>query len=95
MNTIDFTRPRWGHAIHGHTFHPKKAEKRLDRRLDTLMRRRRYTVMVHSSKHIKQGDTIRYKTDKGEIEAKVVNVDWCLDPRDMATLEILVTGAAQ
>ncbi|RQS29437.1 MULTISPECIES: hypothetical protein [unclassified Burkholderia] len=93
MSTIDFTRTMWGHAIHAFTFRAKKATKQLDRHVDTLLRRRRYTVMVHTAKPIQRGDTILYKTDRGDVEAKVVDVDWCLDPRDMATLEILVTGA--
>ena len=94
MSVIDFTRPMWGHALHGGTFRSKKAEKILDRRVDVLLRRRRYVVMVHTSKSIMRGDWIRYKTDLGEIEAKVVGVKWCLDPGDMATLEILITGSS-
>jgi hypothetical protein len=89
--TVDFTRNTWGHAMHGDTFRSKRAEKRKDHLLDLLKRRRRYTVMVHTSVYIALGDTVRYETSNGEIvEAKVVNVDWCLDPRDMTTLEIMM-----
>lgn len=93
MKTIDFTRPMWGHALHWNTFREKTAEGILDRRIDVLLRRRRYTVMVHSSSHIRPGDLIRYKTEGGAREAKITQVDWCADPRDMATLEIVIVRA--
>ncbi|MGN6660851.1 MAG: hypothetical protein ACTHKN_17855 [Achromobacter mucicolens] len=87
---IDFTRNRWGHAIHGGSFHPARAEKLAERVKDWWLRRRRYTVLVHSECPIMRGDQIRYRVADGFRMATVARVAWKLDPRDMAELEIVV-----
>lgn len=91
MAIIDFTNGRWGHAIHGATFHPAKAAKLVERLKDWWLSRRRYTVLVHSECPIMPGDHIRYRAADGIRQANVVSVDWKLDPRDMAMLEIMLT----
>lgn len=83
--TISFLRPHWGHAIHRPTF------REVSSWLDRLLRRSRYSVMVHSASNIRIGDFIEYMGEGGKRRAKVTDVDWCLDPKDMATLEILVS----
>jgi len=93
MATIDFTRPMWGHALHGFTFREAVADSLMDRLIDWWRERRRYTVSVHSCQNIKAGDYIRYSTKSGPVEALVASVHWCGDPQDMARIEILVTGA--
>jgi len=87
---IDFTRPTWGHVLHSDFFHAKVADKWLDRWRDKRHGRRRYTVLVHSCEYIKKGDKIRYTSEKRQIEATVHAAKWCLDPKDMATLEIVI-----
>lgn len=87
---IDFTRNRWGHAIHGGSFHAARASKMLDRVKDWWLHRRRYTVLVHSESPIMPGDLIRYHASGGERLATVANVGWYPDPRDMAMLEIVL-----
>lgn len=96
MNTnsskvIDFTSQCWGHALHGSSMYAKKAESCIERAKDKLKKRRRYTVMCHSSSWPEKGDSIRYKVKSGTIEAKIVSVKPCWNPRDMFTLEIVVT----
>lgn len=90
MKIIDFTRPHWGHALHGDTFAKKKATSRRARIADRLLKRRRYTALFHCSQGIVPGDVIRYNTESGVAEARVVDVDFFLSPRDMGKLEILM-----
>lgn len=92
---IDFTRNRWGHAIHGQSLHPARAEKLTERVKDWWLQRRRYTVLVHSESPISHGDQIRYQAADGIRLATVARVDWMLDPRDMAELEIVLTHPKQ
>ncbi|MDN7881375.1 hypothetical protein [Burkholderia aenigmatica] len=94
-NVIDFTKPGWGHALHGDTFRAKRAESWVDRFVDKLRSRRRYTVLFHCSRNIAPGDRIRYATRAGIAEAHVVSVDWFLDPHDMGRLEILMVEVSR
>ena len=89
---IDFTRNSWGHALHGQTYAEKVADKWKDRLVDRLRKRRRRTVMVHVSA-VSVGDSIKYESARGTLFADVVGVKWCGDPKDMATLEIIMRDA--
>ena len=80
----------WGHAIHGHTFsYEKNHGSWLTRFIDKIKKQYRATVMVHSMKDPRHGDTIRYKTKNGIREAEIYKVDYCGDPKDMFTLHLL------
>jgi hypothetical protein len=95
MKVIDFTHSRWGHALHGDTFWKTKAKSRRARFADWLLKRRRYSVLFHCSQRIAPGDIIRYRTESGFAEARVVGVDWYQDPRDMGKLEILIVEGSK
>ena len=89
---IDFTAPRWGHAMHSRTFMPAQAETLLQHFRDWYYNHRRYTVVVHSELDIRKGDSIRYRTDSGLVEVKVENVKYFRDPKDMAKIEFVIKG---
>lgn len=91
MTIVDFTSGRWGHRIHGATFQYARAASLMERIKDRLLKRRRYTVLVHTSQPIQAGDYVRYQTLAGPAMALIDDVKWKLDPRDMAELEIVLT----
>jgi len=92
MDTIDFTKQMWGHALHGFTFSQvKNYGSWLSRWYDDFKSRRRYSVSVHSSVYPKIGDLIKYNAESGVRTGKIYHIDYCRDPKDMFTLHILVT----
>lgn len=91
IRVIDFTENRWGHALHGNFMYPKEADDAKEKRKDKKLKRRRYTVPCHVSPFPREGDKIRYRAERGIVEAQIVHVKHYNDPRDMFDLEIVVT----
>lgn len=91
---IDYTSYNgWGHALHGWTMRevePPPIEGWLARRRrakrDRQQEARYRSVMVHSRVYPAIGDTLKYEAERGVIEAEIVGIDPCRDPRDMFTL---------
>ena len=97
MNVIDFTDYNdWGHAIHGSTMRDARPPKKgfvggFRQYLKDKKQKARYrTVMVHSIKCPREGDTLKYKSLRGVIEGEIVHVYSCRDPDDMYTLTFRV-----
>lgn len=88
--TIDFTQNTWGHAIHGTTFVEKRADKMGKRWTDKRLKRRRYTVLVHSREVPNVGDNI-YMTKDGALTVRIDDVERQWNVSDMYKLEIVVT----
>ena len=92
MAIIDFVKYNgWGHAIHGHTMQDVKNYRSwLHRLIDKIKGQYRKSVMVHSIKYPRKGDTIIYKVSNGIREAKIYDVKPCGNPRDMFTLFLIM-----
>lgn len=81
---IDFTKSRWGHAMHGSTWTDVREPnpfRRLWFRL-TCYGRRRSSVMVHCQ-NISVGDVIEYQANSGVRRAGIYRIKPCGNPHDM------------
>jgi len=91
---FDFTRSRWGHALHASTFSQIRRKNPLDSLVDRFKGVHRFSVMVHCSPTPINGDTVIWKGNRGVVQATIYDVDWCRDPDDMYTLFVTDLKAA-
>lgn len=89
-NTIDFTNSMWGHAFHGDVMYPKSNSGIIERIMDRVKDRRRYTVLVHSEDLPMQGDMMIYNSIAGKTNARITKVTHFNNPNDMFKLEFTI-----
>lgn len=94
VDTIDFRKQGWGHAIHSSTFSVVRRGDGLVERIrsffDKITRTRRYSVLVHSYHCPVVGQTIIWESVHGDIRAKLYDFDCFPNVRDMFKLYVKV-----
>jgi len=74
----------WGHALHGSTMCEVRAEKFRDRLRDRLQKAYRASVLIHSRRYPRKGDSLLWKASAGhEVRVTVYDVEWCAGTDDM------------